>query len=87
MTTKSAACATEPIPDVQVLALAGLHPSIEIDPERLRPADVSVGDATRLRRATGWRPQAAIARTLERTLDYWREQIRATPSSPEASRP
>ncbi len=68
-----------------LLALAGLHPSIEIDPERLRPADVSVGDATRLRRATGWRPRAAIARTLERTLDYWREQVRA--SSPEASRP
>jgi len=70
-----------------LLDLAGLHPSIEVDPERMRPADFSVGDATRLRRATGWKPQAPIAGTLERTLDYWREQIRAIQSSPKASRP
>ncbi len=70
-----------------LLSLAGLHPAIEVDPKRLRPADFAVGDATRLRRATGWEPRVPLARTLERTLDYWREQIREIQSASEASRP
>ena len=59
----------------------------ETDAPELRPADVSVGDASRLRRATGWRPEIPIAQTLERMLDYWREQTSAVQASPEPSRP
>ena len=61
-----------------LLALARLHPSIEVDPERLRPADFSVGDARRLREATGWEPRVPLSRTLERMLEYWREQVSAS---------
>jgi nucleoside-diphosphate-sugar epimerase len=41
----------------------------------VRPADFSVGDATRLREATGWEPRVPLARTLERVFEYWREHI------------
>jgi GDP-4-dehydro-6-deoxy-D-mannose reductase len=61
-----------------LLALAGLDPAIEVDPERLRPADFSVGNAGRLREATGWVPRVPLSRTLERVLGYWREQVRAS---------
>jgi GDP-4-dehydro-6-deoxy-D-mannose reductase len=58
-----------------LLAIAGVHPSIEIDPARVRPADFSVGDATRLREATGWEPRVPLARTLERVFEYWRQRV------------
>jgi len=61
-----------------LLALARLRPAIEVDPERLRPADFSVGDASRLREATGWEPRVPLSRTLERVLEYWREQVSAS---------
>lgn len=53
------------------------RPSIEPDPDRLRPADWSVGDASRLRTATGWKPGVPIERTLERLLEDWRRKLSA----------
>jgi GDP-4-dehydro-6-deoxy-D-mannose reductase len=49
---------------------------IEIDPARLRPRDTPtvVGDATRLRAATGWVPEIPFDRTLDDLLEYWRAQ-------------
>ena len=61
-----------------LLALASLHPAIEVDPERLRPADFSVGDAGRLREATAWEPRILLSRTLEQVLEYWRKQVSAS---------
>jgi GDP-4-dehydro-6-deoxy-D-mannose reductase len=44
------------------------HVPVEVrdDPERMRPADVplSVGDATKLREATGWEPDIAFAASI-----------------------
>ncbi len=57
--------------------LAGLSPQIRVDPARFRPTDQSVGDASRLRAATGWAPKVALERTLERVLAYWRAEISA----------
>jgi GDP-4-dehydro-6-deoxy-D-mannose reductase len=62
----------------RLLALVGVAPRIETDPERLRPADFSVGDASRLRRATGWVPRVPFERTLERLLDDWRGRLSAS---------
>jgi GDP-4-dehydro-6-deoxy-D-mannose reductase len=62
----------------RLLALAGVSPRIEIDPERLRPADFSVGDASRLRRTTGWEPRVPFERTLARLFDDWRTRISAS---------
>jgi len=55
--------------------LAGSRPSIERDPERYRPADGSVGDASRLRAATDWKPTVSIERMLERLLADWKRKV------------
>jgi len=60
-----------------LLALSDRRPAIEPDPERVRPADHLVGDASRLRVATGWKPVVPIATTLERLLDDWRTKVSA----------
>jgi GDP-4-dehydro-6-deoxy-D-mannose reductase len=62
----------------KLLDLAGSRPSIERDPERYRPADCSVGDASRLRAATGWKPRVSIERMLERLLADWSRKINAS---------
>ena len=52
--------------------------TIEQDPERLRPTDVPVmvGDCTRIREQTGWRPKISFEQSLQDVLDYWRETTR-----------
>ncbi|ATQ69341.1 MULTISPECIES: GDP-mannose 4,6-dehydratase [Methylosinus] len=49
---------------------------IVVDPARLRPADipVAVGDASKLRAATGWAPSHSIDAMLRDLLDHWRAQ-------------
>jgi GDP-4-dehydro-6-deoxy-D-mannose reductase len=51
---------------------------IEIDEDRLRPADVPViqGDATRIRTELGWSPRLKVEDTLRDTLEWWRRQVR-----------
>ena len=51
--------------------------AVEPDPERLRPADIPVvsGDASRLERATGWRPEIPLERTLADTLEAARQAV------------
>jgi GDP-4-dehydro-6-deoxy-D-mannose reductase len=68
-----------PIGDVlkQLLDHSYVQPEIEVDPERLRPADHAVGDAARLRAATGWAPRIPISATLEHLFEDWRLQVRA----------
>jgi GDP-D-mannose dehydratase len=60
-----------------LLSHSSSQPEIVIDPGRLRPADVSVGCAAKLRSATGWAPRVALNDTLSRLLDAWRERISA----------
>lgn len=66
-------------------SLATADFDIVVDPARLRPSDVAkvVGDASKLRELTGWRPHRAIDETLVALLDYWRaiEAETAAPSS------
>jgi nucleoside-diphosphate-sugar epimerase len=61
-----------------ILRLAGVKPRIEVNPERLRPTDQAVGDAKRLREATGWAPRVAFETTLERLVAHWRERLSAS---------
>ena len=60
----------------RLLALSTVRIAIEIDPARLRPADVPLlaGDATRLREATGWQPRRSLDETLSDTLDAFRRK-------------
>ena len=55
-------------------ALSSAEVSFELDPERLRPVDVPVvrGDNTKLRDATGWKPELDLEQTLREVLDWWR---------------
>jgi len=57
-----------------LVARARVTVRIETDPALLRPSDTPVilGDASRLRTATGWEPQIPFERTLDDLLTYWR---------------
>lgn len=58
-----------------ILRLAEVSPTVEIDPGRFRPADYAVGDATRLREATGWQPELGLEDTLARLVADWLERV------------
>lgn len=51
--------------------MLGLRPIPEADPDLMRPADIPylVGDATKLRTATGWTPRVGLEETLRQVLD------------------
>jgi GDP-4-dehydro-6-deoxy-D-mannose reductase len=52
--------------------------SVQIEPSRLRLADVpiQIGDASKLRALTGWSPAIPLRQTLVDMLDYWRTRIK-----------
>ncbi len=51
--------------------------TVEVDRSRLRPHDdlILVGDATRLRDATGWSPEISFDRMLDDLFEYWRSAL------------
>ena len=63
----------------RLVAMSGLDLELRPDPDLVRPVDVADvrGDPTRLREATGWRPEIDLDRTLADVLAYWR---RVTPA-------
>ncbi len=44
------------------------------DPKRMRPSDVPLllGDSTKFRQKTGWKPEIPFDQTIQDLLDYWR---------------
>ena len=60
----------------KILRLSKKTIQIEIDPAKLRPADVSVikADIRKLKEATGWERKIPLEVTLEEVLNSWREQ-------------
>ena len=61
----------------QLIEIAGVSPTLEVDPERFRPTDHRIGDASRLRDATGWAPEIPLRQTLAEMLDFWGSAARA----------
>ena len=61
----------------QLIALGNIQVRIEPQAERMRRAEQKrmCGDATKIRRATGWRPIKPITASLQGTLQFWMEQI------------
>jgi len=51
---------------------------VEVDPERLRPSDVTrqIPCIDKFTAATGWKPVIKFDRTLEDTLNYWRDYFK-----------
>lgn len=66
----------------RLVRFAQVSVEVRVDPERLRPADIPalVGDAGKLREATGWRPRLPLDQTLRDLLEYWRARVRASVS-------
>ncbi len=60
-----------------LLARVGIEPRIEIDPDRLRPTDQLLGDASKLRRTTGWRAQRRFSELIDDIASDWLERVRA----------
>ena len=56
------------------------RPRVETDPSLIRPLEVPVhyGDCSKLRAATGWRPEIPFEQTLADVLAYWRQRIAPT---------
>jgi GDP-4-dehydro-6-deoxy-D-mannose reductase len=63
-----------------LVALAQVAVTVEQDPGRLRPADIPVlcGDSSKLRRATGWKPEIPLEQTLADTLEAARRAVGAS---------
>ena len=61
----------------RLVEIARVPVEVREDPERLRPADVpvSVGDASKLREATGWTPRIPLAAALRAVYDDARERV------------
>ena len=60
--------------------LLGLSPikdkiEIKVDPKLLRPSDVTlqIPDCSKFKKLTGWEPEIPFEKTLEDTLNYWRD--------------
>jgi len=62
-----------------MLGLARLDIEVETDPALFRPGDLPVlqSDPRALQEQTGWHAAIPLEQTLEDTLNYWRDQVRA----------
>jgi len=60
-----------------LLKMTDVKIKVEQDPARMRPSDVPIllGDSSKLRERTGWKPEISFEKTLKDTLDYWRERV------------
>ena len=47
------------------------------DPARMRPSDVEIllGDCSKFKKATGWKPEILFKKTMGDLLDYWRKKL------------
>ena len=56
---------------------------VEVQQGRLRPSDSpdNIGDASRLRAATGWRPQIPFRQSLQDILENCRQELALNPTS------
>ncbi len=61
----------------RLIELTEVEVEIQEDPERMRPSDVEIliGDSSKFRNDTGWKPEIPFEQTLRDTVDYWRERI------------
>jgi GDP-4-dehydro-6-deoxy-D-mannose reductase len=66
-----------------LVGLARCSVAVEVEEERLRPADIPVlcGDASRLAQATGWSPTIPLEQTLADTLSAARASLGAEESA------
>ncbi len=62
----------------KLLSMSKVKIEVKQDPTRMRPSDVEIllGDCTKFKEKTGWKPTIPFEQTLEDTLNYWRDLVR-----------
>ena len=65
-----------------LLSLSSAEIKVRQDPSRLRIGEIplSYGDHSRVSQEVGWKPAIPLTKTLEDTLNYWREKVGQVPS-------
>jgi GDP-4-dehydro-6-deoxy-D-mannose reductase len=60
-----------------LLSLSKVKVTVTQDPSRMRPSDVPIllGDSTKFRKRTGWKPKIPFEKTLKDLLNYWRRRV------------
>ncbi|MBI5465064.1 GDP-mannose 4,6-dehydratase, partial [Candidatus Gottesmanbacteria bacterium] len=60
-----------------LLKMSKIKVKVRQDSSRMRPSDVPIllGDCTKFRKATGWKPEIPFTKTMEDLLNYWRERV------------
>lgn len=60
-----------------LLSFSNIKPKIKIDPQRLRASDVPIliGNNSKFRKETLWKPTIRISDTLKDLLNYWRGKV------------
>lgn len=60
-----------------LLSMSSVKIKVVLDKDRMRPSDVEVliGDASKFKKLTGWRPEIPFQKTLEDLLNYWRNKV------------
>lgn len=60
-----------------LLSFTKVKVKIKRDPGRLRPSDVPIllGDCSKFRKLTGWKPVIPFNKTMGDLLNYWRERV------------
>ena len=50
---------------------------VQLDQRKNRPAEIPLllGDNSRLKKATGWKPKIPLEKTLKDTLNFWRQKF------------
>ncbi len=60
-----------------ILSMSDVEIEVRQMPERMRPSDVELllCDYGKFNRATGWKPEIPLEKTVGDLLDYWRERV------------
>ena len=60
-----------------IISLSDKEIKVEVDPNKLRPVDVPIieADTGKLKAVTGWEQTISLRKTIEETLNYWRENV------------
>ncbi len=61
-----------------LLSLSKKKIKVEVDEKKNRPAEIPilVGNNSKIRKTTGWKPKIPLEKTLEDTLNFWRSRVK-----------
>ncbi len=64
-----------------LLSFSELKFKVQVDPKLIRPSDVTlqIPCVDKFRKATGWKPEIPVEKTLRDLLDYWRQELKQSP--------